>query len=179
MYGHDLSYPKSLPHCLDAREMSFRDTSYDIEIQCHLQTSPATSDKKCKNPECERICVGWMDGKTPGYTDSEDHADILGHCLAFHYWRCAINQMRQWRSLMACDITVTLVPCTLPQNIHKMTELKMRVCCPLQILNYMPQLVPALPTNCPKEKYWLKINKRLMLFYMSSNLHWRDIVKLC
>lgn len=63
----------------------------------------------------------WMDGKTLGYTDSEDHGDILGHCLAFHYRRCAINQMRQWRSLMACDITVTLVPCTFLKDIHKMT----------------------------------------------------------
>lgn len=114
IFGHGLSHPKSLPHCLDTREMSLRDTSSDIEIHCHFQTRPGTSDKKCKNPECERICVGWMDGKTLGYTDSEDHGDILGHCLAFHYWRCAINQMRQWRSVMACDITVTLVPCTLP-----------------------------------------------------------------
>lgn len=69
----------------------------------------------------EFVLDEWMDGKTLGYTDSEDRGDILGHCLAFHYRRCAINQMRQWRSLMACDITVTLVPCTSLKDIHKMT----------------------------------------------------------
>lgn len=61
MHTRAYPYSKGMSRYLDTSEMSLCDTWADIEVQCHFQTEPGISDKKCKNPEWDKFV--WMNGR--------------------------------------------------------------------------------------------------------------------